>query len=254
MKQIPFIAPRDRTIRDRLIALLIVFAVLVVGSIGYNIYLISAHKSSTSEPLPITGIGVTNKPNGDVIGISDGSYAFDARRADGDLKLQASEKLRNGDKSGAILQWQDVVKKETNDAEALIYLEDQNVLRSGKPYITLIVGTMLTGNNASAVSTGLDTLQGAYVAQKEYNDGSKLQGGNLLRLLIANSGSQVSYTTAVAQQITAAAKYDKTILGIIGWSFSDNAYNAVKVLEQVHLPMVSPTASADTLTHISPYF
>src|SRR5205814_2869086 len=72
--------------------------------------------------------------------------------------------------------------------------------------------------------------------------------------LIANAGSQPQYATTVAQQIVNVAKQDRSILGVMGWSFSAYALNVVKVLSPAHIPMLSSTASSDELTGISPFF
>ena len=140
---------------------------------------------------------------------------------------------------------------DTNDAEAFIYLEDQRVLTSGNPYITLVVGTMITGDN---VGVGRDDLQGAYIVQKEFNDGHKLSNNVEVRLLIAHSGNVATYATAVAQQIVQAAQQDHTIVGVMGWPYSSRTLNAIGVLAKAHIPMVSQTASSDQLTGISSYF
>lgn len=211
--------------------------------------------ATPATPLPANGLGAINQ-NGEIIGISDGSVAFDTNRSDGDLKQQAAQKLQANppDTSSARSLWQSAVARDTNDAEALIYQEDQRVLTaaaSGTRYITIVVGTMLTGPD---VTVGRDDLQGAYVAQKEYNDGSKLPDGVLVRLLIANSGSQSQYATIVANQIVQAAKADPTIVGVMGWPFSSRALDAIQVLAKAHIPMISQTASSDLLTGVSPYF
>ena len=67
--------------------------------------------------------------------------------------MQAAAAFAKGDKAGAKSLWNQAVKSDTSDAEALIYLEDQRVLDSGSPYITLVVGTMLTGN-ADTIGSG----------------------------------------------------------------------------------------------------
>ncbi len=203
--------------------------------------------------VPSNGIGVTKAPDGEYIGISDGTFAFDTSRGDGASKQQAAQKLAQGDSGGAVALWSSGLSTDTNDAEALIYKEDQRVLSSGNPYITVVVGTMLTGATAT-VSVGHDDLQGAYVAQKEFNDGAKLPNSVEVRLLIANAGSKQDYTNAVAQQIVQLAKVDKTFVGVMGWPFSGYANNAIKVLAAAHITMVSQTASSDALTGISPYF
>jgi predicted HTH transcriptional regulator/ABC-type branched-subunit amino acid transport system substrate-binding protein len=206
-------------------------------------------------PSTPVGIGIINKSNNEQIGLSDGTYVFDAGtdRVDAPLKIQAAAKFAQGDKAGAVSLWKQAAQNDTSDAEALIYLEDQQVLASGSPYITLVVATTLTGSQNN-ISTGRDDLQGTYVAQKEYNKNSKLSGGRQVRLLIANAGSDSDYVTEVAGQIVQAAKQDSTIIGVMGWSFSAYAQTAIPVLASAHIPMVSSTASADSLSGVSPYF
>jgi serine/threonine protein kinase/ABC-type branched-subunit amino acid transport system substrate-binding protein len=200
-------------------------------------------------------IKVWTTSNGELIGLSDGKSAFDTGqdRGDATLKMQAAEKLVHGDKKGALRLWSQAAGSDTSDAEALIYLENQRALASSSPHITLVVGTMLTGNKTD-ISNGRNNLQGAYVAQKEYNDGKKLSGGRLVRLLIANAGSKPENVTPVAQQIVRAAQQDATIVGVMGWSYSAYAHKAIDVLASAHIPMVSSTASANDLSGISPYF
>src|SRR5712692_10152694 len=208
--------------------------------------------ATTNAPPPAaTGIGVTKAPDGEYIGVSDGTFAFDTNRPDGRFKTQAAGKLKGNDVQGAQSLWLSGLQQDTSDAEALIYLEDQRVLTSGNPYITIVVGTMLTGDN---VGVGRDDLQGAYVAQKEYNDGHKLPNTVQVRLLVASSGNDATYATTVAQQIALAAQQDHTIVGVMGWPFSSRTINAIRVLASAHIPMVSQTASSDQLTGISSYF
>ncbi len=208
--------------------------------------------STPTVPTPNSGIGVT-RIGIDAIGISNGTYIFDTSRSDATLKQQAADKLKQNasDAGGVIATLSSAIEQEPNDAEAHIYLEDQRVLSSGGPYITLVVGTMLSSDN---IGVGRDDLQGAYVAQKEFNDGSKLANGYKVRLLIANSGSKATYATNVANQIVQLAKSDKTFVGVMGWPFSSRSVDAVSVLGMAHIPMVSQTSSSDQLTAISRYF
>ncbi|WP_069805880.1 protein kinase domain-containing protein [Thermogemmatispora onikobensis] len=250
--------------------LLLVIALVIVGSL--LVFLVprlvsrSGPASSLAQGRTITpppalkkGLGaysVVNPDTGqkDYIGLSDGSVAFDVARPDGDLKQQAARRLQQGDISGATALWQSALDIDSNDAEALIYLEDQRVLASGSPYITLVVATILTGNDSGAVGTGRDNLQGAYLAQKEYNSGYKLGSGVLVRLLIANSGGSSLFAATIAQQIVLAARADKTIVGVMGWPYSSRVIPALPILSQAQLPMVSPSASSDQLSGKSAYF
>lgn len=242
----------------KILAVVAIFGLVVsLGVMAFFATHIGNNSSNRSNPNS-KGISIINKPNNEQIGISDGTYAFDTGtdRVDASLKIEASKKLAQGDKAGAMSRWNQAVGKignDTSDAEALIYLENQRVLASGLPYVTLVAGTMLTGD-ASNIGPGRKDLQGAYVAQKEYNDGMKLSGGRQVRLLIANAGSKPDYVTEVAKLIVQATKLDKTIVGVMGWSRSAYAQKAVPVLAGAHIPLVSSTASADNLSGISPYF
>ena len=243
-----------------LILLLLVVLVIGVGLFAIP-YITSRNSQSTGTPgstavatatgLPANGIGAFKAPDGEFIGVSDGTFAFAVSGTGGTYKTRAATSLKAGDSISAESLWRSALANDSGDAESLIYLEDQRVLDSNSPYITIVVGTMLTGDNATV---GRDDLQGAYVLQKEFNDGHKLTGGRLVRLLVANSGNQTAYATTVAQQIVNLANHDSTFAGVMGWPFSSRAQATINVLTRAHIPMVSQTASSDSLSGISPYF
>ena len=237
--------PRRHTGRNAVLLLMVALALFgaVYGAVIWR-------GSMQGSTVSANGIGVTKAADGETIGISNGTFAFDITRPDGSLKQQAATALKSGNANQAQALWQQAVGLESNDPEALIYLEDQMVLAAGGSHVTIVVATMLTGSNASV---GRDDLQGAYVAQKTYNDGSRL-GGMGVVLLIANAGSQSSNAPAVAHQIVQAAQADPTIIGVMGWPFSSYTTSTVNIFAAAKLPMISPTASSDLLTNSSPYF
>ncbi len=252
--QAPRPVQRKRRIWPLFLILLLVVMLVLAGGL-YIQHNGSAVKSLTPTPPP-NGIGVTRMAGNEYIGISDGTYAFDTTLEDGALKTQAAQLLRQqGDnaENSAVSLLNQATDKNSNDAEALIYKENLRVLNSGRPYITVVVGTMLSGDSAT-ITVGRDDLQGAYVAQQEYNAGFKLHGGMQLRLLIANTGSKGEYVAQVAQQIIQVAHTDPHFVGVMGWPYSDRSWDAIKVLGAAHIPMVSQTASSDVLSGISPYF
>ncbi len=237
---------------ERKLPILALVFFLVIALIATNnaiLNYIRDHQNHTDHPA--LGIGVTKTSDGEYIGLSDGTFAFDTNRADGALKLQAADALKNGKIANAISLWQSGIRQDSSDAEPLIYLEDLRVLASGHPYITLVVGTFF---DPADVSVGRGDLQGAYVVQKEYNDGFKLPAGTQVRILVANTGNLATYAKPVAQQIVQAAQTDRTILGVMGWPYSSRTLNAINILAAAHIPMVSQTATSALLTGISPYF
>ncbi len=244
--------------RSGVAILLILLLVLVLGSGVFlaSLYLRPSTHTATAPTATSTvaGIGVKQVGN-EPIGLSDGSYVLDPAREDGDLKKQAAQALQknSADLNPAIAYLNQAVGKDSSDPEAHIYLENLRVLSSGSPYVTVAVATMLSGTPA-LTGLGRDTLQGAFVAQKEFNDGAKLQNGMKVRMVIANSGGKLDYVQGIAQQLVELAKKDKTFVGVMGWPYSDRTQQAITTLAAAHIPLLSQTASSDALSGISPYF
>jgi len=257
----PVSSPGQPPLGRRLLLIVLVFLV-IAGSL--TAYLVRSRKLLL-VPLPSSGIGAFQALDGEYIGISDGTFAFDANRLDGILKRQASDKLKKGDSAGAESLWQQAIGIDTNDAETLIYMEDQRILTSQRPHITLVVGTILTG---AFVDSGRDSLKGTYVAQKEYNDQCALLLDCIdVRLLIANAGSGIvansgsssnsrsgaAYASLVMEQILQASHSDPTIVGVMGWPGSSSSLYAYTVLGSAHIPVVSPTAPLNSSANMPLY-
>jgi ABC-type branched-subunit amino acid transport system substrate-binding protein len=238
------------TLRITVLSILIVIIIMLLSAfVPQLVYHL------TSQPtIGQDGIGVTSV-DGEDIGISDGRYALDTDRANKDavaLKGQASESLRKGNLDLALAEWNATHEKDTSDAEPLIYAENQRVLASGRPYITIVLGVSLGVNVYDGFSR--DALQGAYIVQKECNENPQLSGGQMLRLLIARSGSNPDRTVDIARQIVQAAQFDKTIVGVQGWTTSATTLKVVHILADAHLPIIAADTASDELTSISPYF
>lgn len=239
--------------------LLVLIAFLLIGGLAYGAFALSHRGGSTggggaptaaATPAVVNGIGVTKAADGEYIGVSDGRFAFDTSRPDSSFKQQAAAAFKAGNTNQAVGLWQQAVNAETNDPEPLIYLENQKVLAAGGFHVTIVVATMLTGANTGV---GRDDLQGAYIAQKTFNDGSLL-GGIGVVLLIANAGSQNANAPAVARQIVQAAQADPSIIGVMGWPFSSYVSSTINIFKAARITLVSPTASSDLLSGVSPYF
>src|SRR5260370_4516520 len=242
--------------------LLFVIVIVLIGVLAFgalNFLRGQNQGQGTSSPTPIptaatsNGIGANKAADGETIGISDGTFAFDTNpgRTDTSLKQQAAQRLKANDTSGAETLLSQAVSTDTSDAEAQIYLEDLVV--SGSPHITIVVATMLTGGSGT-YAVGRDDLQGAYVAQKEFNDGAKLRTGVQVRLIIANSSSHTASPPTAATHTPHLAQADNTFVGVMGWPFSSRSLEAINTLKAAKIPMVSQTASSDALTGKSPYF
>lgn len=257
--------PKRTTRRYVLPILILILLLIVVGALFFTRILplpISTPKSSSATPIPVRSSSslpnIIKAPDGEYIGISNGTFAFDTNRPGGDLKRQAADELRAGKITRAESLWTQALARDTNDAETLIYQEDQHILDSNRHYFTLVIGAILTGD---FTTIGRDALQGAYVAQKEYNNQcSTLPDCVEVRLLVANSGTAsgssggIAQASIVMEQIVQAARNDRTIVGVMGWPISSDSLYVATVLGSAHIPMVSPTASLDAPTQATAYF
>ena len=259
----PAPAPRRRN-NVGIFFLLLILVVVLLFALGFGALNYLQHRGTTTgggntptptvvPGIPANGIGVMKASNGEMIGTSVGAFPFDTGRPGGNFMTQAAQSFQSGNTGGAETLWSQAAQADTGNAEALIYQEDQRVLDSGNPYINIVVATMLTGDKGT-ISIGRDDLQGAYVAQKTYNDGHLLPNGVLVRLVIANSGTQTAFASPVAQEIVNLAKSDSHFVGVMGWPFSSRVAQVLSTLSAAHIPMVSQTASSDSLTGASPYF
>jgi hypothetical protein len=126
-------------------------------------------------------------PDGEQIGLSEGTHIFDTHRDSAEVqeKVQAAQKLANSEFGDGIALLSDVTHNDKGDAEAQIYLANQKVFQSNRPYITIVIGTTFTPN---FVGYGRDILQGAFLAQKECNEQHQGSDQTQVVLLIANVG------------------------------------------------------------------
>ncbi|MBA2287785.1 MAG: ABC transporter substrate-binding protein [Ktedonobacteraceae bacterium] len=198
-------------------------------------------------------IGATVEPDGEFVGLSDGSIPFDYLRPDGSLKVRAAGLVYRGDLAGARVLLEKAVQSDVNDAEALIYLQDIQIRLAGKACSVFVVATRIIEDSSEGVNNGRDNLQGAYVAQKEYNDTHPTP----LCLYIANLGNNSGYEPFVAQQLVNAAAASKgALVGLTGWpGLLDNpdSLAAVHLLEKARLPIISPD-SYDVVQFVSNVF
>lgn len=208
---------------------------------------ISCQKSAPS--LNGSGIGMVytktsfSDASGEFVGLSDGVVAFNTLGPDAVLKCLASQDLRQGHPKEAEQHWIQALQRQSNDAEVQIYKENQRVLESTHSYVIFVVGVVLTGPTAaiSAINNGQDILQGTYTAQKSYNQSHA--NGPQIRLLLANFGSDPTFTAKVAQQIVTAATGDRNIIGMTSLPAIANKPTILGTLQQANLPLVLPSGS-----------
>jgi ABC-type branched-subunit amino acid transport system substrate-binding protein len=181
---------------------------------------------------------------GEYVGLSGGKFAFNTSGPDGVLKCQASQALNQGKVKEAKELWTEALRRQSNDAEVLIYQENQRILDQKLPYINVIAGVV--------TSNVLDILQGTYTAQKHYNQdhNNTIQ----LRIIIANFGSTKQNVGLVAQQIITAANNDEKIKAMVDLPALANTTSVLKTLAQGNFPIVLSTGSASALENGGNFF
>ncbi len=196
-------------------------------------------------------IDVTKIDSGPSVGISEGKDIFDTTAADFNEKLHAADLYKHSsyNNSELINAWYDAHLKASNDAEALIYQEDLKVKNQrGQNYLDIVLGVNFEGDNLGGTR---DILQGAYIAQTEFNRAHP--GGLQIRLLIANSGSsETRHIGDVMCQVVDAAKPDQDkhhIVGMMGWFLSRDVLDSLPLINENHFLLVSATASSTDLSN-----
>ena len=243
--------------------------------------------SSPSPKSSLCGAICETKINDQWIGLSDGRYVFDMRTniqdssntvPNGRLnslkeKQEGAKYMLQGSAQQALSSFNQALKDDPSDGETHIYKQNASLLAlNPRPAMAVIVvPTTLTGPSSgpgqAAISAGQADLQGLAIEQEKINMKSgrdcllPQQGGPCLKLyvMVANIGTDNQndvYADQIAQQIINLKQDEKyTLLGAIGWPRStNNTIAAIRKLGDAHILTVSPTASTDALSGISPYF
>jgi len=185
------------------------------------------------------------------IGLSVGTRFFEPTKKNDPYltqKIQIAKDIALGHSSLALQELQNltIVGSDANDAEALIYLENQTILSHSLPYITAVLGL-----DFSPVLIGgtHDVLQGAYIAQRQWNNAHQGAGQLQLLLVLANTGldSTGNNAKSVMQQIVtlSTSKTNPNFAGIIGWEDSASTNRALQALGTQTIPLISPLASGE---------
>lgn len=126
-----------------------------------------------------------------------------------------------------------------------------------RPLITLVYLGDLTGHSAAsgevAYVSEREELEGMAVAQHARLETlSSTYGQALLRIVVANGGSQMRYVDQTVEMLAELAREDPTVLGVVGLVDSrDTTANALRRLNEIGMPAVAPNLSADGMSRNS---
>ena len=175
---------------------------------------------------------ITRLPDGQCLGITDGSFAF----------------------SGFAAPYEQMVLEQNRYVARLA--------AQGRRYVTVVVTAMLTSDDMVSpqkdIGSGVNELVGAYLAQWRYNTGGdpKLARNPdpLLRVLIANIGGKSRSVDLVARKIVDLTRHEP-VAAVIGLPQTRReTLDAVRRLGAAGIPMVSSVASGDAFHGLDHFF
>jgi branched-chain amino acid transport system substrate-binding protein len=154
-----------------------------------------------------------------------------------------TERFRNGKFDEAIAHFSSALKRNRNDPESWIYLNNARALASGNP-VKIAVAVPI-GNN---VNVAKEILRGVAQYQEEINQGARIKG-RLLQIAIVNDNNDPELGKHLANKIA----QDVTILGAIGHQSSDVSVAVAPIYERSGIVMISPTSYARELSGIGKF-
>jgi branched-chain amino acid transport system substrate-binding protein len=168
------------------------------------------------------------------------------------LLIESELKIKESDAYGAKKYLTDLIKGFPQSAEGVkadsIYsiIKNKNVLPSSK-----IIGVLLplSGTNVpqSAITASNEILEGIKYAVNQFN---KNRNSDKIGLIIKDTEFDQNKIDEIKNEFAS----NQSVKVIIGPIFSNEVRIAIKDFKDVEIPIVSPTATDNDLTSLSPYF
>ncbi len=181
-------------------------------------------KLSCGEEILIPGSATTDKEEG-VKAFADGNY------------LQAFTLLEAAR------------KKQINDPETLIYLNNAKLAANNTEAYTIAVAVPMTGESR-ALNYSLEILRGVAQAQEAINQSERRIGGKGLIVIIADDVNSSGQAVRRANALAATGQ----ILAVVGHLSSQITMKVTPIYEDSKLVLISPTANASTLSNRNNFF
>lgn len=134
-----------------------------------------------------------------------------------------------------------------------------NPTDSNAPTVIVVTTLSKTDNDRGySLNIGEEDLQGICLWQKDFQKYNNTR--EPLRILVANIGTKEpnvldqTVPPVTLQIIQYAKTYRKNFLGVVGFSFSQSVYDAMDMLNDNHIPVISPAASSGDFSGEWTYF
>ncbi|MCY7275260.1 MAG: ABC transporter substrate-binding protein [Phormidesmis sp. CAN_BIN44] len=142
----------------------------------------------------------------------------------------------------AIAKFKEALQGNRNDPEALIYLNNAQLMQDTRSTMKIVVSVPIGSN----LNVAQEILRGVAQAQDEVN---RRKNEKPLEVVIANDDNDPE----IAKQLAAEFIKDSSTLAVVGHNASDASIAAAPLYQKGQLLMITPTSSADTLSNSGIY-
>ena len=164
-------------------------------------------------------------------------------------KEEGVKAFANDDYLQAVQLLEAARKKQINDPETLVYLNNARLVASNTEAYTIAVVMPITGD-VQALNYSLEILRGVAQAQNAINQSDNLIGGKGLIVIIADDVN----SPAQAIKRANALAVNGQVLAVVGHLSSEITMQVAPTYEQNKLVLISPTANASKLSNRNNFF
>jgi len=140
-------------------------------------------------------------------------------------------------------------KKQINDPETLIYLNNAKLAANNREAYTIAVAVPMTGESR-ALNYSLEILRGVAQAQEEINHSDRRIGGKGLIVIIADDVNSSGEAVRRANALAATGQ----VLAVVGHLSSQITLKVAPTYEENKLVLIAPTANTSMLSNRNNFF
>jgi branched-chain amino acid transport system substrate-binding protein len=157
-------------------------------------------------------------------------------------KQTGVQAIANGDFAGAIVNLEAALKANSNDPEALIYLNNARIANQKNYTIAVAVPV------ATSVNPALEILRGVAQAQTEINQAGGVNGVPIKVMVVSDDNAPET-----VEQVAAALVANSSVMGVIGHFGSEATLAGAPIYQQGNLVMISPTSTTTALSEFGDF-
>ncbi|MEM1171431.1 MAG: ABC transporter substrate-binding protein [Cyanobacteria bacterium P01_H01_bin.35] len=159
-------------------------------------------------------------------------------------KEEAVQAFADGNYLQAVTLLETARKKQINDPETLIYLNNAKLAANNIEAYTIAVAVPMTGDSR-ALNYSLEILRGVAQAQHAINQSDNRLGGKGLIVIIADDVDSSAQAVRRANALAATGQ----VLAVVGHPSSQITMEVAPIYEENKLVLIAPTANASKLSN-----